>query len=177
MLKMFVSDKHQQRGVLNMKWPILGILAVSCLQLGFTAYNAIDRPIEMLVAVNAIPVGATLVADVPDPSASYDEVRFVAPTRNNSPALATLVSSKKVESSPAARGSNSSPQLVAMQKPFETVTIKYSRAGAITSESEKFQPSTTTTTPQSEKRSLAAKSVAVIKKPYDWLKALGSRMN
>ena len=158
-----------------MKWPILGIIAVFCLQLGFTAYNAIDRPIEMLVAVNAIPVGALSVADVTDLSVSYDEGEVAATTRNIRPALATFASAKKAFSVSAAHEPDRAPQLVASNKPFETVTIKYSRAGAIGSDSEKFKP--TNALPQQEKRSLVAKSVAVIKKPYDWLKALGSRMN
>ena len=166
-----------------MKLPILGILIVIFLQLGFTAYNTLDRPIESLVAVSAVATGTIPIASLynsPDDESfrSTDRIEnsiSALNLRNNKRSSeATFISSKKQV--PASRTANIVPRFVAAQKPFESVTISYSKPKATTdrSDSDRY---TARLGSKPENRSFAAKSVSVMKKPYDWIKALGSRIN
>jgi len=66
---------------------------------------------------------------------------------------------------------------VAMHRPFENTTITYNVPAIRPIESDNdrpapYQPAART----SENRSFVSKSAAVFKKPYDWLKALGSKL-
>lgn len=159
-----------------MKWPILGILIVFCLQLAFTAYVSIDRESETMVAVNEVTGGTDNIVNAPE---IYSEAEFVvsAPKRQKHVRFdeAILVSSKNVAKIPAAKAANSFKQSVASQKPFESITITYSRVVSPASEPINFQ-SSSRAIPQLDKRSFVSKSVSVLKKPYGWLKALGSRV-
>jgi hypothetical protein len=171
-----------------MKLPILGILIVIFLQLGFTAYNALDRPIESLVVINAVAVGGNSVAGLPDDSitgADYyvnDRPRFRT-AKNGDFTIATanvrksrraavpiIVFTNTVVKIPAAKPDS---QLVAFQKSWESSKNNYPQPMRPGGESENFPVKDRS----SEKRSFVAKSASVLKKPYDWLKALGSKIN
>ena len=85
-----------------------------------------------------------------------------------------LISSNK--QIPESRTVNSRPQVVAYQNPFESITITYTKPNPTNGESETNQY-TARLVSKPEKRSFVAKSVSVMKKPYDWVKSLGSRIN
>ena len=164
-----------------MKLPILGILIVIFLQLGFTAYNALDRPIESLVAVKAVTTGTNPIASTYN---NLDDESFRSTERieniisalnirnNKRSPEATFISSKKPV--PASRTTNIVPRFVAAQKHFESITISYPKPTNGESESDQYIARLVS---KPEKRSFVAKSVSVMKKPYDWIKALGSRIN
>ncbi len=158
-----------------MKWKILAIFAVFCLQLGFTAYTAIDREIETMVVVNEV-TGTDTFVNAPD---ILSDAEFVISIPNRRmtvhPAEDGLVSRKKVLRLPLLVVNNS-PQIVVLQKPFESTTIRYSKAIPTVSKSEIYHP-TAGVHRQPGKKSIVSKSFAVLKKPYDLLKALGSRIN
>ncbi|MEP6704000.1 MAG: hypothetical protein ABJB34_04280 [Acidobacteriota bacterium] len=168
-----------------MKGPILGIIAVFCLQLGFTLYTAIDREIGEMVAVGEIRDGTTLLANL-DQDYDVPESLISAPASQR-PVLysrPTFVSSKRSEKLPASRSVTFEPVLIAYQKypeiKFKTETPRVTPP--VVSEAKTFQASAevrtgTVTRTKREKRSFFSKSVAVIRKPYDWLKAVGSRLN
>ena len=187
----FITDKQPMRSR-DMKLPLLGIIAVVCLQLGFTAFNAIDRPIESLVAVNAVTSGTNPLA----PTLDLRDVMFGVSDRVNSTKRShagdTITSVSTWRRNPQ-NGESSSvyvkknndtqklkgmPQLVAMQKPFESTVITYPRAMLATTASDNYRITTASVrTPALEKRSFVSKTASVLKKPYTWLKALGSRLN
>ena len=166
-----------------MKLPILGIIIVIFLQLGFTAYYSLDRPIESLVAVRAVTIGTNSIASThnnPDDESfrSTDRIEnsiSALNIRNNKrPAGINWISSNK--QIPASRTTNIVPRFVAAQKPLESITITYPKPNPTSGESEN-NLSTARLVAKPEKRSFVAKSVSVMKKPYDWIKALGSRIN
>ena len=111
-----------------MKLPIFAILIVIFLQLGFTAYNVLDRPIESLVAVSAVTTGTNPIANT---YKNPDDDSFRSTDRNNISALhirnnkrptgINLISSTK--QIPASRLVNLRPQVVSYQKPLESITI------------------------------------------------------
>jgi hypothetical protein len=171
---------------------VLGIIIVFCLQLGYVAYTAINSPIETWVAVNEVTSGTNPIADpISDPVEFLNEDADLEPNGVNSEKIAstperrkskrsagaTLVSSKEVVKIPAARIVNRVPQFVALRKPSETtLRTEYPRVILYDRESENYQLSAKTVQ-RSKKRSFISKSFSVLKKPYDLLKALGSRLN
>ena len=168
-----------------MKGPILGIIAVFCLQLGFTLYTTIDREIGEMVAVGAVTDGTTLLADADQ---DYDlPETFISAPASQRPVLnsrPTFVSAKRPEKLPASRSVTFEPVLIAYQK-YPEIKFKTENpriTPPVVSEAKTFQASAevrtaTATRATREKRSFFSKSVAVIRKPYDWLKAVGSRLD
>jgi hypothetical protein len=173
-----------------MKRSVLGIVVVFCLQLGFIAYSAIDRPIETLIAVNDVTEGTNPLAIIPETPETSEF--FVANSeRSSSPVdnreitvsepdrrhvtravAAAPVSPKKTRRAPAAREVNGMPLLVAVRKPAEPrLRTEYPKER----ESKNYQLSSRAI-PQQKKKSFFSKSLSILKKPYDWLKAIGSRL-
>src|SRR5207237_1428628 len=88
----------------------------------------------------------------------------------------TLISSGKVVRAPASRPVYRVPQMVALQKPLKTrPRTEYPQPTRVIPESKDY-PLSARFVPRPEKKSVLSKSVAVFKKPYDWLKALGMRI-
>jgi hypothetical protein len=167
-----------------MKWPILGIITVVFLQLGFTAFNAVNRPMASLITVNALttgtnPVAVTLenwLASDRDPFAKYPETEEAASPRINTRETETaFIAEKRSLNVPAGEKGEARSQLVAMNRPFETITITYPKPPRPGGESD-YQTASYVAT-STENRSFVAKSVAVIKRPYKWLKTLGSKFD
>ena len=177
-----------------MKRLVLGILIVFCVQVGFIAYTAVDRQFGTLAAVNEVTVGTNPIADLSDiPNAIFllnadaeqggnnknEEitVSYAEKTRGRRPSGAILASHKRVVRPAVTRAVNRLASFVAIQKPLEPGLVIEYPAPAISNhrESENYQVSVRDV-PRSEKKSFAAKSFSVIKKPYDWLKALGSKI-
>ena len=176
---MFIIDKHPREVQSNnMKLPLLGIMLVVLVQLGFTAYNAVDRPLESLIAVSAITRSTSPLAPDDDLSAydgsgrAYRAVAFSNKRRVEAAQEATYYVPRK--NAFARRMLNTE---VAMQRPFENTTITYNIPPGRGSESDNDHPASyqpAFRTP--ENRSFVARSAAVVRKPYDWLKTLGSKL-
>ncbi len=162
-----------------MRRPLLGIIVVFCLQMGFIAYTAINRPIETLMPVKEIASETNTIADAPDipdgtevlndkDSSGVSRKRIVTET---------LISSRKVVRAPASRPIYRVPQMVASQKPVKTrLKTEYPQPTPFTTESKNY-PLSARVVSRSEKKSFfLSKSVAVFRKPYDWLKAIGVRI-
>ena len=166
-----------------MKWPLSGIIAIVCLQLMFTAYNAVDRPIESLVAVNAITGGTN--PDLGDLNAADDAYLSTdrphradiisALNRRSSVRSAEAFLTRRVVKVSVPESRLVKPQLVAMPKPFESIVITYPRSSKSRGEPENHAFLNKTAV-LSDRRSLASKSVSIIKKPFDWVKALSSKL-
>lgn len=156
-----------------MKWPLLGIVVVMCLQMGFTVFNAIDRPIESLVVIDEPTRGTNPVAVILDDQSSGDIISTTARRIKYRAAQAILIPVKK-----EAKVSRivSAPQIAFKQRPIEPTVITYPRVIRARSEYEVSNTVATVARP-TEKRSFWAKSVAILKKPYGWVKAVGSRIN
>ena len=75
---------------------------------------------------------------------------------------------------PAAKPDQAMLQFIAMNKQFNPPVNKYSQPMRPVGESENVYIQANRS---SEKRSIAAKTASVLKKPYDWIKALGSKIN
>ncbi|MFN0277457.1 MAG: hypothetical protein ACKVRN_02530 [Pyrinomonadaceae bacterium] len=173
-----------------MKWPLLlGIISVILLQSSFTAYNALYRPFESLFTVNELTRGTNPIVNEMDKfdawnAGAYTE-RFANRNRENSVFTSTNVRNRvrptvvarpvfvKADSKPPATKRISAMQLVAMQKPFESVTITYQQPMRTGREVEDYSVQSVRF---SENRSFFSKSVSVIKKPLKWVKALGSKL-
>lgn len=171
-----------------MKWPLLGIIVVLCLQLGFTAFNSHDRPIESLIAVNELTRGTNPVADLnEDLTVTHSPKHFL--TREKIVLASTwrrkalivepaYVSGKRNLNTADSAKFRRMSRYVAMQRPFESTVITYPRVIGAVSESDNYPitPQTGFVVTQ-EKRSFISKTASILKKPYTWLKALGSKIN
>jgi len=174
-----------------MKLPLLGIIAVVCLQLGFTALNAIDRPIESLVAIKAVTTGTNPVAATFEPatdlisgvseqvkatrrSSSGDVVTSAAIFRQNPQNVQpSFVHIKKNTNSRKLRDKS---QLSAGYEPFRSTLITYPRVIRAENDSDNYRITTAAVRAAApEKKSFASKTVSILKKPYKWIKALGSK--
>lgn len=171
-----------------MKLPLLGIITIVALQLGFTAYNAMDRPLSSLYAVKVIANSVEPLAVLPSESdsdtyavASADvrnlrvrDVNFAFAGLHRRPRFVEqkVIFRNIVIKIPPAK--SLMPQLVAMQRPWDSAMPKQPQPTRSGGESENFPVSSVRS---SEKRSFVSRSVSVLKKPYDWVKALGSKFN
>lgn len=175
-----------------MKLPLIGIIIVICLQVGYTALNAIDRPIETLVAVNAVTKGTNPVAKTLDPTDAIFAVseRARSTKRWNSgnkiPSAASWLRDSQISQSSYVQVKKKSSsknlrrmsQLVAEYKPFESTVITYPRVMLAVSDSDNFKITAASVKPaESEKRSFASKTASILKKPYKWIKSLGAKLN
>ena len=166
-----------------MKLTILGILAVLCLQFGFIVYSAIERQMDTLVALNEIPTASVANADVPETWDSLD----VLDTDREIKSDVVAASEKRVIRRPS--GPRRANKIMAAPVNFEPVVVAYQKLPAVEFGTEHPQNLPTSSEPASnqphaevvpqpeKKRSFLSKSAAVLKKPYDWLKAVGSRLN
>lgn len=178
-----------------MKGWVLGITGVFCLQAGFIALTAIDRPFETIVAVNAVVSDSIPIADTVVGSADADEVIYydsepgmdafriesvavsTAAKRKNRRFVPNPRTGKRFVKLPEPQTVNFEPVIIAVRKhpPIEFKT-EYARVEPVAQPSDaKQQPVEARPVFRPKSKSLASKSLAVIKKPYDWLKALGSK--
>ena len=173
-----------------MKLPLLGIITIVVLQLSYTAYNALDRPLASLYPVRHIAIGAEPLAVLADESEtnleSYGVVRADVRQMNGrdvhfsraglrrqpEPAPQKVIFRNTVIMVPYAKPLTT--QMVATERSRDTTVPKQPLPMRSGGEAKSFALSARQS---SEKRSFASKSVAVLKKPYDWIKTLGSRLN
>ena len=156
----------------------------------FTAFNTIDRSAATLFAVDEPTRGTNSVAIIPDESRDMrllnaltptftkryvtSQVAFRKTTRDGG-SITTV--STRVGGYATTRRPRSMQDLVAMQRPIESTIITYPQfIRASVSEPENY-PMPTRPIAVNEKRSFLSKTASVIKKPYTWIKALGSKLN
>ncbi|CAN5623698.1 hypothetical protein BH10ACI3_BH10ACI3_16390 [soil metagenome] len=177
-----------------MKHPILGMIAVFCLQAGFIAYTALDHLNETMATLNDVTIATKSASDIADlsevdeylgrdtnqiPSEIKSERLMVSKPdeqKRKNQAGFLLTSNKRSARIPAPVQLNLSTQFNAMREPRETrVRTEYPRSSP-TGDASKNHTVSTVTIPKPEKRSIVSKTVAVIKKPFDWLKTVASRL-
>jgi hypothetical protein len=188
----FIIDKHPIIKI--MKWPLLGILAVVCLQLGFGAYNAIERSLEPVFTIRSIVNDTNMVADSFDDSI-YTDTFYTAARRTisgrNNVERSTIAAAIETRSDisplyaaekgrvalPNFKASKMRRQLVAMERPLESTVITYASYSQPVRAGWEPENDQVTRAAFTQSRSFASKSFSVIKKPYKWLKALGSKLD
>jgi len=182
----FIIDKHLLKGDLEVKQTMLGILVVLCMQFGFIVYSAVERPLDPLVAVNEIPMLSVANADVPETWDGLDlldtnpdrevggDVAFASAKRTIRRPSGTRRSLNNIVTGPV----NFEPVVIAYQKlPAVEFRTEYPQNLPVSSKPANYQlPAKTVPLPE-RKRSFLSRSAAVLKKPYDWLKAVGSRLD
>ena len=177
-----------------MKGWVFGIVGVFCLQAGFIALTAIDRPFETMVAVNEVTSGAHPVADtigfadadeftVYESEPGTDEllgesISFSTPATRKVKRVRTVQRARKrFVKTPQAQPVNFEPVIIAVRKhppiKFKTEYARFEPVPRVSDPKEESVHARPVSKPA--KKSFASKSIAVLKKPYDWLKALGSK--
>lgn len=170
---------------------ILGIIAVVCVQFAFVNFITL-RPyldfaagpvyvelasVEPDLAPTDELISSPAPAEkpaVPDHVAStikaararIDRSRFTATTASAAPAVVKPVALRS--DGPSSERGFEPPQPAAPGD-FEAVVIRYNRDSAI-SDCDRVEPS------KPKRRSYIARSAPLVKKPWDWIKAAGSRL-
>lgn len=171
-----------------MKKLILGIIAVFCLQVGFIVYNAPDTVGDMVSKTADYPVeplnNATepleLVDTLPDESdtvltARSDNPDAFRPVIAQHRGVSTQFERRSVKVVAKAPIFRSTVITIPPQKPVE-FSFKNEYAALATPVSSENYDVAVVETRRQEKRSLVSKALPIIKKPYDWLKAVGSKI-
>ena len=158
---------------------IIGIVSIFCLQISYQVFLAVDRTSENYSAmslVDAIGTDGRELASLTDP---------VAPQTGLVPARAT----QRLTTEPVKRAlPEQRPVTAAMKRPRpKSVNVETMDQFAVKTvhvrdvprpPSARVQPSEVVSAhvETKEKRSFFAKALPVIKKPYDWMKAIGSKL-
>ncbi len=179
-----------------MKGWVFGIFGVFCLQVGFIALTGIDRPFETMVAVNEVTNDSNPVADTigfadEEEFIDYESESGTVEVLGESIAVSTVArrkirrstwnasrTSKRFVKIPEPQPVNFEPVIIAIRKhpPIQFKTEYVALRPAARASDAKIQAANARPVSKTAKKSLASKSLAVLKKPYDWLKALGSRL-
>lgn len=174
---------------------VLGILALISVQFAFVTYMMVlQSPTQLANApvqieprpVNPDPVRVPETAIPPEilpereVAASRLEPRHTLPQRHVSSlpeqaarvnnTYTTRVSMPAFERVPSGPAFQPAPPRASAPVAFENVVIRYDR-NAATSDCE------TREIPKAKKRSYLAKASPVVKKPWEWIKAIGSKLN
>ena len=158
---------------------ILGIVAVLCVQIMFQTFMAVDRSdadrramIASGPLVGPIADAGDATADIAEPT----EHNEVAPMYADSRTVSRRLGSKNIRPRQA-------PGSRVLPGTLDPVTITAASAPKPPAPgSNALQTSSnvvhlvTRDAPKFQKRSLIARALPVIKKPYDWLKAVASRL-
>ncbi|PYS98014.1 MAG: hypothetical protein DMF63_18350 [Acidobacteria bacterium] len=152
---------------------VLGIIALVTVQFAFVTYTMLlsssAEPIDEVAMLRPLPAASHHIASTAE---TVTESETVAPPkqqrRNGAIAPAKRVASTEIRAAkPAFMPAPSEP---ASSSEFENVVIRYNRnPNDSDCEFRGF--------PKSKKRSYIAKAGPAIKKPWDWLKAIGSKLN
>ena len=163
---------------------VLGIIAVGLLQVAFVAYTHLDQPLTVAMLPEQPEAGAevvpSLIPETPVPSATDDPEWEATPTkarfsrdegrdsRDQVLVSRTSTNSRAVEAGPVAGFER---ERSARSDDFSTIVISYTGSRAESSACD--IPST----PKPKNRSLMAKAAPVVKKPWEFIKAIGSKLN
>ncbi len=145
---------------------ILGIIAIACLQIAFTAYNRIDLAFETAQLSSGSPVidhglGPIDLPEIDEfPINSITKGKLIRRVRKMNVEHAVTKPRKTDRFVPrfVARREQVKPR-----KRIEYTTVKASDRSAL---------HVAESTPGKKRRSIFAKTLPVIKKPYDWAKSL-----
>ena len=163
---------------------ILGIISVICLDLAFIIYPGLGHKAERVSPI------AKVRTPVIEP-ASLLNTQSPNLTLDGETATLDLASTKSVPLDPATRRPisktradnddhprNTGGRSAGVANAFKPVTIEYSRDGALNDASERRndRANVNKTAARPEDRSFIAAVIPVIRKPYDWVKYLGSKM-
>ena len=183
---------------------ILGIIAVICLDIGFNAYVRSDHPAETITtAGNDEVYQSNSVGRLVDeriettsrpevgPAEVITEKRATAHSgdrerikynssridgRQKESVQMSLRSDKKDRRRPAGVNNRRQPDHYAQLKPVE-IRFKKVNSNTNLSENKSNVPNSAKEDgPRSDSKSFVARALPILKKPYDWLKALGAKM-
>jgi hypothetical protein len=183
-------DKQLTLGTLSMKWTVLGFLAVFLAQSGFIAYTALERQSDEFVAANGVPAGNDTFADAPFDLSGLDSTPIGAGrdpgTVNTGVITVSAVERRKARRSAGpyfltarnvqrfvpATAADFEPRIITIPAPqrAEQPRAVFNEVSSVESQAY-YKPAS-----QPEKRSFVSKSVSVIKKPYDWLILIASKL-
>jgi len=165
---------------------VLGIIALIAVQFAFVTYTILLKSsaelVDDLAMAQPVPYMPDLVKIDPlvDSTGLVTEpetvIRPVEPDNPKTNRIVPTVPERtaKRQGSPETRGSKAAfvpaPADTASPGDFESVVIRYNRNPSVSDCESRDAPKT-------KKRSYLAKAGPVIKKPWDWLKAIGSKLN
>ena len=189
--------------VKNMQKLVLGMIVIICLDIGFAAYMAIDnqadtssKTVDRVAndfnpASNSSnnrtkttpPAGPTLmkrgpaeVEIVKRASIGSDDSKVKTFVRRKGNAEVSLLASSKDRGLPARTYSVIMSDPYALQKPYEVKPrTEYPAKMPVYGRSHGSAP-TAKDMRKSDKKSFVASTLPVLKKPYEWIKAIGSKM-
>ena len=171
----------------KMRKLVLGIVTAVCVQLLFVGYNMLRTPVELATAPvqmepRPAPPAPVSVDNPENTAAVTPEPKIVASRRiepkhtqirrsvANPPVQTAVLGARSVTPVSKPRFSRFQSDTTRPAE-FESVVIRYNRNPADLSDCEPADIS------KPKKRSYLAKALPVIKKPWGWLKALGSKLN
>jgi hypothetical protein len=159
---------------------VLGIIGIFALQLGFIAYQSIDRRFGMVHSAMGERTGEIVrVADISTP----DSIIYPAPADWFESEVPPRLEKSAAIRRPAATAVavHRTPRQRLRSLPdrseaalFRPVIIRYGDGSS--KDYKPDQPSPVEKLSRKEKRSFFAKAMPIVKKPYNWLKALGSAL-
>jgi len=168
-----------------MKLPIAGLIVIFCLQGLFIALTAFDRFEAALWYESAVKVDGQEnleAAEVPETEypvvvSSSPRGRFalLRPTTRPPAIERNLNGTSKAVLAVGNRPLRTQPLNINAQKREYIPVLMHPRVILTGFEKNEFTPIKNQEN-RKEKRSFIVKSVNIIKKPYDWLKAIGSRL-
>ncbi|HVF47859.1 MAG TPA: hypothetical protein VNA17_09865 [Pyrinomonadaceae bacterium] len=158
---------------------VLGIIAVFSLQVAFMTYQSIDRWFGSVgstvgeVTAELLPIAEVAIADVaeepaPGKPTELKKPGYLAKTERRRRAQLAFTAVRKT---PVAPRHPVRDQAAADMKP---VVIEYKGPPRKTYGSEHI--AARSDRPRPEKRSFFARTLSIVKKPYSWLKAVGSKL-
>jgi len=163
---------------------VLGIIAVGLLQVAFVAYTHLEQPLTVAMLPEQPEAGAealpSLITETPVSRATDDPERAVTLSKTQFSWEESSVTSERVLASKTSTNSRAvdagrdvgfEPERSARSGDFNTVVISYTGNRAESSECD------TPSTQKPKSRSLMAKAAPVVKKPWEFIKAIGSKLN
>lgn len=172
-----------------MKPPILGIVAIFIFQLAFVAYSSADRLMGMKYDAPAeLAAPPISIAELPDDSPQFHQLlpedRISGqPQRHFAAEQVNLAAHTKTRRRTRAKNSGLTAKNLEERWPPVVITVRRSPEFTFTAASARVKPAVkrldapkreAVSEPKREKKSLIAKALPIIKKPYSWLKAVGS---
>lgn len=172
-----------------MKLTILGVIAVFLAQAGVIAFTALNRQSNAVIAANGVSASSEPIENAPfiitDPDASAIGSKPAPGTINTEVAKASfkrprvkLSADTRLMTEPTvarlARRTTAyfKPQIIVSRNSPRTLHPQVILTGF---DSNEVQASSQPVR-RMEKRSFLSKSVSVIKKPYDWLRSISSKL-
>jgi hypothetical protein len=178
-----------------MKKLIIGIVAIICLDIGFILSRS-SAPEGEVASVNLEKTGSVATAppvEAPVPvandqpsapaAAKVDEIasRASIPVRKSITVQHRARSKSHSRNVARHRRTPSGPKfqdttiLYAVHKPIELKTANPPAAGGVTERSQ-LPPKKAEAEPKKPNRSFIARAIPIVKKPYDWIKALATKI-